>query len=155
MEPFAKLKQQQMLPSARSLVFIVDAMNECGVANSWSLMAKHLIEISELTDWLKILITSRPLVELERHFSPSPTVLPFDLNAVNAENDLEKFAISSLQNLVSDVGLRERWLRDDIVKELTSRASGLFIWISTMMELCTKRTIRTGNRDDSCGNWRR
>ncbi|KAI5122684.1 hypothetical protein M0805_009737 [Coniferiporia weirii] len=116
------------LPS-KSLIFVIDALDECGDSDSRSELAKILLNIANLVPWLRVFITSRPLPELQQVFLSSaarPLVLDINVDIIsgNVEGDIlqytrscaEKYKIKLLENQITD---------------LASKASGLFIWTFT------------------------
>ena len=109
-------------------------------------MTDCLCRIAALTDWLKVLITSEPLPELSHVFesSHSSTATSFNLNQVDAEEDIITYTRSRLEIFVKSLGLDGKWLADEPVHELARKAAGLFIWTNTVMEF-----IRVQRRRDA------
>lgn len=130
LQPFAEIDQQKDM-SRQPLVFVIDALDECGNAETRSEMAACLCQIASLADWLKVFVTSRPLPELSHILKP--VAFPIDLNAVDAENDITRYTKSCLKEFVGLGSLDDKWTQDDVIKELSKRACGLFIWMSTVM----------------------
>lgn len=115
-------------------VFVIDALDECGDEVSRSRLADSLCQITTLSGWLKVFITSRPTEELMWKLSPTDTrILSINLNDTNAEKDIKLYTQTSLKELVDRFRLSPSWLTEDTVQKLTNLASGLFIWTSTMM----------------------
>ncbi|KAI5117713.1 hypothetical protein M0805_006517 [Coniferiporia weirii] len=113
----------------KSLVVVIDALDECGGSDSRSELAEMLLEIASVVPWLKIFIASRPLPELKHVFFGSAArslVLDINIDIISGivEGDIlqytrfcaEKYKIKLLENQITD---------------LASKASGLFIWIFT------------------------
>ena len=81
----------------RALVFVIDALDECGDNHSRPDLLKFLTEATALAPWLKFIITSRPEVDIE-HFFDVPhnrsSHLRYDLAAdEEATSDLQTFAL--------------------------------------------------------------
>ena len=91
------------------LLFVIDALDESGDYASRALMADCLCRIAVLADWLKVLVTSRPLPELSHVFetSHSSSVTSFDLNRVDAEEDIIMYTRSRLEILGESSGLED------------------------------------------------
>lgn len=128
--PLSALNKQGNSPHD-PLVFVVDALDECGDQSSRSQIANYLCQIAALSDWLKVFVTSRPQLELMRAFSSSQVSL--DLNSLDSTGDVTKYTRTCLQELVDSHGLDAKWLNDETTNALSARAAGLFIWTSTMM----------------------
>lgn len=113
------------------LVFVIDALDECGDDTSRPQIVDSLLQIAKLTSWLKVLITSRPQPKILHAFrSKNVRVDILDLNSIDPSNDIMVYTKSCLQDLADNHALDEKWLGDDTVQSLTRRASGLFIWTS-------------------------
>jgi hypothetical protein len=55
-------------PKQHTLVFVIDALDECGNSQSRPAILKVLIDAAALAPWLKIIITSRPEVDIIQCF---------------------------------------------------------------------------------------
>jgi len=124
----------------RTLVFVIDALDECGDARSRSGPLKVLTDAAAHAPWLKVIITSRPEVDILRFFDARPsTHLRYDLATdENASHDLRTFARSEFDLIATDWHLSAPWPEDSDFKEIVSRANGLFIFIKTLV-LALKR----------------
>jgi len=125
----------------RTLVFVIDALDECGDARSRSGPLKVLTDAAAQAPWLKVIITSRPEVDILRFFdapSRSPH-LRYDLATdKDASHDLRAFARSEFDLMATDWHLSAPWPEDYDFNEIISRANGLFIFIKTLV-LALKR----------------
>lgn len=130
LSPFSELSLQQSSRD-KPIVLVIDALDECGDVESRSQIAKCLCKIAALADWLKVFVISRPLPVLAREFS-SNNALCLDLNTISADNDIMVYTKSCLKELVDAQSLDRKWLNDDTVADLSRRACGLFIWMSTV-----------------------
>ena len=77
------------------LVFVIDALDECSDDQSRRVLLNVLIDAAALAPWLKIIITSRPEVDIQRFFDASTrsTLLRHDLTTdEEATSDLRIFA---------------------------------------------------------------
>lgn len=132
--PFSELKRLEVARD-KPAIFVVDALDECGDESTRSQIAYCLYQITTLADWLKVVVTGRPLPELVHSFSPSQshTVFHLDLSTFNADGDIAVYAKSCLEEQVQSRSLDEKWIQDDAIDKLTKKSAGLFIWISTAM----------------------
>jgi hypothetical protein len=122
-------------PPTRTLVFVIDAFDECG--DNWSRpgVLKVLADAAAQAPWLKIIITSRPETDIERFFNsltPSSYLL-YDLAAdEKATSDLRVFAQDRFRRVASERYLPSPWPEQSLFNGIISRAAGLFIFIETI-----------------------
>ena len=119
-----------------ALVFVVDALDECGNDQSRPVLLNILTEVAAHAPWLKIIITSRPEVDIE-HFFDAPhnqsSHLRYDLAAdKEATSDLRTFAISRFCRVASKRHLQSPWPEESLFDGVIIRAAGLFIFIKTV-----------------------
>jgi len=128
-------------PHEHSLVFVIDALDECGNTQSRLDVLKSLTDAAALAPWLKIVITSRPEADIERFFNglASSSHLSYDL-AIDpkASDDLRTFAQSQFDLVASHWHLSTPWPEEADLNRIISRASGLFIFIKTLVRALKK-----------------
>ena len=93
-----------------TLVFVIDALDECGNAQSRPGILKVLTEVTTQAPWLRVIVTSRPEADIQRYFNPlaKPSYIEYDLATdEDASADLRAFAQSQF-DLVA-----ERWYCKD------------------------------------------
>lgn len=120
------------------LVVVVDALDETGVWDGRSefLLPSCLLRLSQLVPWLKVIITSRPNDEIRDFFSDGNKshVHERDL-AQEDESSVTKDISTLIRELLKAIPAkkmgRAHWPDEEVVGELASRASGLFIWAQT------------------------
>ena len=120
----------------RTLVFVIDALDECGDVRSRSGPLKVLTDAAAHAPWLKVIITSRPEVDILRFFDdPSrPLHLRYDLATdMEATHDLRAFARSEFDLVATKWHLSALWPEDSDFDKIVSRANGLFIFIKTLV----------------------
>jgi hypothetical protein len=145
-------------PPTRTLVFVIDAFDECG--DNWSRpgVLKVLADAAAQAPWLKIIITSRPETDIERFFNsltPSSYLLD-DLAAdEKATSDLRVFAQDRFRRVASEWYLPSPWPEQSLFNGIISRAAGLFIFIETIslaLEKCDDPTeLLKETLEDSAG----
>ena len=119
-----------------NLVFVIDALEECGNNRSRPGILKVLIDASAQAPWLKIIITSRTEVDIQRFFEnlTQLSYLPYDLATYqDADADLRTFARSQFDLQAPDWHLPTPWPEDADFNRVISRANGLFIFIRTLV----------------------
>jgi hypothetical protein len=114
-----------------TLVFVIDALDECGDDQSRSVLLKVLIEAAEHASWLKIIITSRPEVDIQGFFDAP---MRYDLGTdQEAEVDLQTFTRSQFNSIASKWHLPASWPEESLFNRVVSHANGLFIFIKTFI----------------------
>jgi len=120
----------------RTLVFVIDALDECGDTRNRLGPLKVLTDAAAQAPWLKVIITSRPEVDILRFFH-APSRCPhlrYDLATDNdAIHDLRTFARSEFDLVAAKWHLSAPWPEDSDLKKIVSRANGLFIFIKTLV----------------------
>jgi hypothetical protein len=119
----------------RTLVFVIDAFDECGSAESRPDVLNALTSAAAHAPWLKIVITSRPEHDIQDCFNaltPS-THLGYDLTAdKEATSDLRIFAKGRFSRVAFKRRLQPSWPELLLLENMISRAVGLFIFIETV-----------------------
>jgi len=126
------------LPShpEHTLVFVIDALDECGDAPSRSALLRDLTDATAQAPWLKIVITSRAEVDIQRFFNPvaPPSYFSYDLATdESASVDLRTFARSQFDSIVVKWHLPRPWPEESDFNGVISRANGLFIFVRTLV----------------------
>jgi hypothetical protein len=120
-----------------TLVFVIDALDECGNAQSRPGILMVLIDAAVQAPWLKIIITSRTEVDIQHFFrglTQSSSYVPYDLAAdQDAGADLQTFARRQFDSVVEHWHLPTPWPEESDFNKAVSRANGLFIFIKTLV----------------------
>ena len=115
-----------------SLVFVIDAFDECGNNRSRPALLKLLTSAPAHASWLKIIITSRPEADIQ-HFLDQSTYLRYDLaKDQEAGHDLRTFAITEFNLVAQQWTLPTPWPEESLLDRILFRANGLFIFIKTL-----------------------
>ena len=113
-----------------TLVFTIDALDECGSAQSRREILRVLRDATAEAPWLKIIITSRPEVDIIQHFLNTPAT--YDLGADQAATaDLRTFARHQFSSVASKWHLPPSWPEEPLLEGVISQANGLFIFVET------------------------
>ena len=119
-----------------ALVFVIDALDECGDDRSRPALLKVLTDAAAHAPWLKVIITSRPEDDIQRFFdalsrsSYSSHDLATDREA---SVDLRTFAQREFELVAEKWCLSMPWPEESLFDEVTSQANGLFIFIKTIV----------------------
>jgi len=130
----------------RTLVFVIDALDECGDDPGRRDLLKSLAGAAAYAPWLKIIITSRPEVDIQRFFdAPARSSYSrYDLATDDqATSDLRIFAQDRFEKLALKRYLQTPWPDPSLLERVISRANGLFIFIKTValtLEKCEDPT---------------
>ena len=119
-----------------TLVFVIDALDECGDAQNRPRLLKVLINAAAQAPWLKIIITSRTEVDIQQFFDtlPQSSYFPYDLATdQDASSDLRVFARSQFDLVAARWHLDTLWPEESDFNRVISRANGLFIYIKTLV----------------------
>ena len=121
---------------ARTLVFVIDALDECGDALNRPSLLKVLTDATSQAPWLKVIITSRTEVDIQEFFGTltHTSYLRYDLATdQDANADLRTFARNQFDLVVKFWHLPALWPEESDFNKVISRASGLFIFIKTLV----------------------
>jgi len=114
-----------------TLVVVIDALDECGSTQSRADILKVMIDAAALAPWFKIIITSRPEVDIMRSLG---TAAKYDLGRdQEATADLRNFAHRQLNLVASRWNLSTPWPAGSLLNRVILRANGLFIFIKTLV----------------------
>ena len=118
-----------------ALVFVIDALDECGTPQIRPGILKILTDAAGLAPWLKVVITSRPEADIQSFFdADGSTHLRYDLATDEAASaDLRTFARSQFGLVASTWHLSPSWPEESLFNRITSRANNLFIFIKTII----------------------
>ncbi len=118
------------------LVFVIDALDECGDDRSRPGLLKALTDAAAHAPWLKVIITSRPEADIQRFFHglTRRTHLQYDLaEDQDASADLQTYARSELDLVASKWHLTAPWPEESLFNRVITRANGLFIFVKTLI----------------------
>ena len=119
----------------RAIVFVIDALDECGDAQSRPHLLDVLTNAAAQAPWLKIIITSRPEVDIQHFFDTTQSsYLSYDLATDrDASTDLRVFTRSQFDVVASHWNLDAPWPKESDFNSIISRANGLFIFVKTLV----------------------
>ena len=119
-----------------TLVFVIDALDECGDAQSRPRLLKVLSNAAAQAPWLKVIITSRTEVDIQHFFDTltQSSYTPYDLATdQDASSDLRTFARGQFDLVASHWHLDTSWPKESDFNRVISRANGLFIFVKTLV----------------------
>ena len=129
-----------------SLVFVIDALDETGGTLTRPGILRALTDAAAHTPWLRVIITSRPEIDIQRFFG-APTHLShlrYDLATdQEASADLRTFAQCQFNLVAKRWYLSTPWPEEALFNKAISHANGLFIFIKTVvltLEYCDDPT---------------
>jgi hypothetical protein len=120
----------------QTLVFVIDALDECGDKKNRPALLRVLSDAASQARWLRIIITSRPEVDIQHFFDTLDTRsshVRYDLAADDeASSDLQAFAKDRFGWVASTRHLRSPWPDKSLFDSVISQAAGLFIFVKTV-----------------------
>ena len=119
-----------------TLVFVIDALDETGGTLSRPGILRALTDAAAHAPWLRIIITSRPEVDIQRFFDAPKhsSHLRYDLAADReASADLRMFARSQFELVAERWYLPTPWPEESLFNRVISHANGLFVFIKTVV----------------------
>ena len=119
-----------------ALVFVIDALDECGDDRSRPALLKVLTEAAAHAPWLRVIITSRPEADIQRFFD-ALSQLSYSSHDLAADReasvDLRSFAQREFELVAAKWHLSTPWPEEALFDGVISRANGLFIFIKTIV----------------------
>ena len=94
-----------------TLVFVIDALDECGDARSRTRLLNVLTNAATQVSWLKVIVTSRTEVDIQHFFDTlaQSSYLPYDLATdQDASADMQAFARSQFDLVATHLGHSKR-----------------------------------------------
>ncbi|KAG8703002.1 hypothetical protein FRC08_003123 [Ceratobasidium sp. 394] len=123
----------------KTLIIVVDAIDESGTAASRAELASCLLELSQLASWLKVLVTSRPNNEIRTLLGPGQAPIQrrdlFRENETSVSRDIFAYTRSRISAIPPEAAGRPQWPDDSDIRRLSEGANGLFIWAYTACNL--------------------
>lgn len=122
----------------KPLIVVMDALDECGdVSRREALL--HLIAEYSARIPIRFLITSRPESDILAFFEDRDHIFVQNLDILSDDihHDISiyvKYRMECIRKKKRRLRVQANWPGEKIVKSLTDRASGLFIWASTASE---------------------
>jgi hypothetical protein len=123
-------------PPSQLVVIVLDALDECGSSASRKHLLCTLQRWAELSKNCKLLVTSRAESDIKRCFATGAQHIELKTGTlVNKETseDVFRFLTSEFARIADGYGsLPPKWPGEAIIKLLTDKAAGLFIWATTV-----------------------
>ena len=117
------------------VVLVIDALDECGSeADRKKLMRVLSKGFSDLPSFLRIMVVSRPELDIEHALGSHSNLRPYPLEIDSAtnKNDVTEFIRHRFEEIrAGDRYLDHHWPGNDKINSLANSAGGLFIWAST------------------------
>ncbi|CAE6476359.1 unnamed protein product [Rhizoctonia solani] len=118
------LQRLERISMPTTLVAVVDGLDECGDPVARGKTLQMLYEMSRLVPWLKVIVTGRPVAEMQQYFEANclhKTVV--HLHDYDASSDIRTYIESQVTRLAET----ERWPSESI-NELCNMSCGVFLW---------------------------
>ncbi|KEP45421.1 putative vegetative incompatibility protein HET-E-1, partial [Rhizoctonia solani 123E] len=116
------LERLRSLSMRVNLVIVIAALDECGDCESREQILDHLYEMSQLVPWLKVIITTRPVSDIQDYFAlKCPREPIIQLQDYDATSDIRAYIEGQLAQLAE----KEHWPSDSI-DQLCTMSGDLF-----------------------------
>ncbi|KAI5116831.1 hypothetical protein M0805_008567 [Coniferiporia weirii] len=154
--PLTSLATEHRDLPPKPLIIVVDALDECGdSAELRSGLAESLASVANVVPWIKMFITSRPLPEFYQVFHQ--TAVSSETFNISTEVALEQVEDDIVQYTRHCAERFQVDLLENQITELAAKASGLFIWTSTVFKFIGAqinkcRAVQTILSQDLVGN---
>jgi hypothetical protein len=116
-------------------LLVIDALDECGSEADRKILMQVLSKgFSDLPSFIRVMIVSRPEIDIQLALGSHSHVRPYPLDIGSAINsgDLLEFVRHRLEEIRTRDGfLGADWPGGDKINSLADGAGGLFIWAST------------------------
>jgi hypothetical protein len=120
----------------RTLVLVVDALDECGEPATRRALLRCLLNACSSVVWLKIIITSRPEHDITSFFDKNNIASRRDLAMdAQASKDIRLFARTCMSSVASNRHLPSDWPGGKRLDQIVERSGGLFIFVETLYRL--------------------
>ncbi|KAG8697301.1 hypothetical protein FRC11_000125, partial [Ceratobasidium sp. 423] len=130
------LERLRSLSTPTTLVMVVDGLDECGDRDSRERLLDRLHEMSRLVPWLKVIISARPLGDIQEYFQTHCSHEPIiHLEDYDASDNIRAYIEGQLGQLAQ----KESWPHDSIHR-LCTMAQGVFLW-ATLATKYIKKSI--------------
>ncbi|KAH7317519.1 WD40-repeat-containing domain protein [Rhizoctonia solani] len=131
------LERLKSLSISKTLILIVDALDECGDRDSRPKILQKLHEMSQLVPWLKIMFTSRPERSILGYFKKNcPPEAIIHLDTHDASDDIRAYIKENL----GGIDQAEHWPQDSLDR-LCKTAEGVFLWAALSTNYIRDSTI--------------
>ncbi|KIM20375.1 hypothetical protein M408DRAFT_138671 [Serendipita vermifera MAFF 305830] len=141
------------IPTERLPIIVIDALDECGgLDGRYSEHRKGLMRTlkswSSLPNRFKLVVTSRRESDIKQTFSGIPhrsvSILAGQHASSQSSEDIRSFLQHELRQIVSQYPLMSPdWPGEKLIWSLTELASGLFIWVKTVLKLLERGELES------------
>lgn len=114
-------------------VILIDALDECKDARQRSALAHFFRDLANNVRWIKVIISSRREPDIVDALDTGPDVHRIDINSRDwkANDDIRRFIQAEMKRVKLDH-------LPELESPLVERASGLFIWCTTLFRYVEK-----------------
>jgi hypothetical protein len=114
------------------LVLVIDALDESGDPRTRMQLLNCLSEICSRVNWLKIVVTSRPELDISLFFQKLGLVGQDLSRDIQAHEDIRVFAKYRIASLAEQYCLPNDWPGESRLEQIARRSGGLFIFVETL-----------------------
>ena len=122
------------------IVVVLDALDECGTAEERGTLLEVLAnDFGRLPLYIRTIVTSRAEIDICNAFKPQQHILARELDITSPANSDDilsyfQYRMALIRSQKRHLRLAEDWPGERVFLQLVQRASGLFVWASTVSE---------------------
>ncbi|KAK4973360.1 hypothetical protein LTR42_005345 [Elasticomyces elasticus] len=137
--PFSKLKAH-----TGHVVLVIDGLDECHDEGRLSTIVRLLASLEVPSNaGLRLFVTSRPLPRIRQLIQSIPeakrkSFVLHDIAPAMVERDLSLYVEERLACIERGRVLKPEWLDAQVIAELVDKATGVFLWVSTVCRYILK-----------------
>ncbi|KAG8741723.1 hypothetical protein FRC10_002550 [Ceratobasidium sp. 414] len=120
-------------------IVVVDAIDESGTVDSRVELVRCLLEMSQLVNWLRVLVTSRPNEEIHHILASGQGGIKqrdlFSEDEASVSRDIAAYVRSRMNAIPTNTTGRNQWPDEGEIHRLSASSNKLFIWARTACNL--------------------
>ena len=125
---------------APKIILVLDALDECGTASQRNALLSMLAhDFIHMIPSVRTIIASRPEIDICSAFESQSHILAHELDITSEANSDDimlyfRYHMALIRTQKKYLRLNLQWPGEEVLCELVQRASGLFVWASTVCE---------------------
>ncbi|KIM20219.1 hypothetical protein M408DRAFT_30548 [Serendipita vermifera MAFF 305830] len=140
-ELFQRVLQSLEVHPLRSLVLVIDALDECGEPGTRKRLLEHLLKACRREKWLKTIVISRPEHDIQSFFNANG-VPGRDLGqADHSRADIRHFTEARMKMVADKRHVSQHpdpWVGERRLGHIVNRSGGLFLFVETLSQYLMK-----------------
>ncbi|CAE6431194.1 unnamed protein product [Rhizoctonia solani] len=131
------LERLTSLSLSTTLIVVIDGLDECGDRDTRERLLHRLYNMSQLVPWLKVIISARPVGDVQEYFQNHCSHEPIiHLEGYDASEDIRAY----IEGQLGQRARTEGW-PDDSIDRLCTMAQGVFLWAALATKYIKKSIL--------------